>query len=170
MSTSTKDYTDYSLLWMVKLLNILWWTGYAQTEQFNSHGQTSSDFTQTPKNTYQTQPDAYTDIYAYTDPAVTDFSRIFSITVNSLWIGAMLTKDFGLVRLCTDWFFVEAQETHGDSISGRIHRLVAQALWERTWLWWEQDWLLPNKISVNKISFNRSKLIGDQVFCFCCCY
>lgn len=36
------------------------------------------------KNTYQTQPDAYTDIYAYTDPAVTDFSRIFSITVNSL--------------------------------------------------------------------------------------
>lgn len=70
-----------------------------QTEQFDFRGQTSSDFTQTPKNTYQMQPDSK---YAYTDPALTDFSGIFSITINSLWIRSVLTGDFGLVRLCTD--------------------------------------------------------------------
>lgn len=60
-----------------------------QTEQFDSHGQTSSDFTQNPKNAYQIQPDSK---YACTDPALTEFSGIFSITLNSLWIRSMLIK------------------------------------------------------------------------------
>lgn len=59
-----------------------------QTEQFDSHGQTSTDFTQTPQNTNQIQPDFK---YVYTVPALTDFSGIFSITLNSLWIRSMLT-------------------------------------------------------------------------------
>lgn len=59
-----------------------------QTEQFDSHGQTSTDFTETPKNTNQIQPDFK---YVYTDPALIDFSGIFSITLNSLWIRSMLT-------------------------------------------------------------------------------
>lgn len=79
-----------------------------QTEQFDSYGQTSSDFTQNPKNAYQIQPDSK---YAYADPALTDFSGIFSITLNSLWIRSMLTEDFGLVvRLCTDWFLWRHKE------------------------------------------------------------
>lgn len=71
-----------------------------QTEQFDSHGQTSSDFTQNPKNAYQIQSDSK---YEYSDPVLTDFSGIFSFTLNSLWIRSVLTTDFGLdVRLCPD--------------------------------------------------------------------
>lgn len=42
-----------------------------QTEQFDSHGQTSGDFIQTPKNVYQIQLDSK---YVYADPALNDFS------------------------------------------------------------------------------------------------
>lgn len=73
-----------------------------QTEQFDSHGQTSSDFTQNPNHAYQILPDSKC---AYTDPALIDFSGIFSITLNSMRIRSVLKTlvllwDYAQTDLC----------------------------------------------------------------------